>query len=64
MIWVLEHFSSEDRLQKVSLFSPEITEITDISLMYINISKVDAKTVVPDSFQWCRETEEGAVAIN
>lgn len=53
MIWVLEHFSSEDRLQKVSLFSPEITEITDISLMYINISKVDAKTVVPDSFQWC-----------
>lgn len=35
-----------------------------ISLMHINISKMNDKGMVPDSFQWYPVTGQGGVCIN
>lgn len=53
----LENLSHEMRSRETSLFSFEKSRLGG-SLMCINTSKVGAKRMVTDSFQWCPETEQ------
>lgn len=54
----LKHLPYKERLQELGLVSREKAERGS------HISQRRAKRMVPDTFLWCPEREEGAIAIN
>jgi len=60
----LEHFSYEERLRELGLFSLKKRKLREDRTMLINISRVGVRRMGPDPFQWCPATEEGAMGTN
>lgn len=61
MIRGLEHVSYEESLQELACLVWR-----RLRGEFINeyVSRIDAKTMLPDSLQWCPATAQGAMAIN